>query len=293
MTGLGYADRKADSFTRLPMSTTVKADLEGGFMHYYKRNIGDYAKKAGRLTMLQHGAYTLLLDACYDREAFPTLDQAIEWTWASTDAEIDAVKFVLARFFTVSQDGEYVQNRILEEVLVYHKNAETNKRIALERETKRKQNSTNRATESTKREQPVDEAPPNHKPLTNNHKPITSDSNDTSPKGRSTRLPNDWELPDEWAIWTKENRPELNPNQVADSFKDYWIAVAGVKGKKQDWFATWRNWVRNQRATNKHSEPPWEREKREWYEQATGKSKPYEKDIFDLSLEEQRLRIAK
>ena len=141
-------------------------------MHYYKRNIGDYAKKAGRLTMLQHGAYTLLLDACYDREAFPTLEQAIEWTWASTDAEIDAVKFVLARFFTVSEDNQYVQNRILEEILVYHKNADTNKRIALERETKRKGNSTNRATVDTKREQDVDEAPPNHKPLTINHKPI-------------------------------------------------------------------------------------------------------------------------
>ena len=74
-------------------------------MHYYKRNIGDYAKKAGRLSMLEHGAYTLLLDACYDRERFPTLDEAIEWTWARTDAEIEAVKFVLARFFTL-EDGQ-------------------------------------------------------------------------------------------------------------------------------------------------------------------------------------------
>jgi uncharacterized protein YdaU (DUF1376 family) len=46
-------------------------------MHYYKRNLGDYAKKTGRLTMLQHGAYTLLIDSCYDREKFPTLEQAI------------------------------------------------------------------------------------------------------------------------------------------------------------------------------------------------------------------------
>ena len=46
-------------------------------MHYYKRNLGDYAKKAGRLSMLQHGSYTLLIDACYDREQFPTLEEAI------------------------------------------------------------------------------------------------------------------------------------------------------------------------------------------------------------------------
>jgi len=134
-------------------------------MHYYKRNIGDYAKKAGRLTMLQHGSYTLLIDSCYDRETFPTLEQALEWTWASTEAEIEAVKFVLSRFFTLDKDGRYVQERILQELLDYQEKADTNKRIAIERETKRKEKSTNR-------EQFVDEPPPNHKPITNNHKPI-------------------------------------------------------------------------------------------------------------------------
>lgn len=136
-------------------------------MHYYKRNLGDYAKKAGRLTMLQHGAYTLLIDSCYDREVFPTLEQAIEWTWASTEAEIDAVKFVLNRFFILDKDGCFVQDRILQELLQYHANADTNKRIAIEREAKRKGKSTNR-------EQFVNEAPPNQEPLTINQEPRTS-----------------------------------------------------------------------------------------------------------------------
>jgi uncharacterized protein YdaU (DUF1376 family) len=148
-------------------------------MHYYKRNIGDYAKKAGRLTMLQHGAYTLLIDSCYDREIFPTLEQAIEWTWASTEAEVDAVKFILTKFFVLNSDGQYVQNRILGELLHYHENADKNKRIAIEREAKRKAN-------RTKREQFVNEAPPNHKPLTINQEPSTinhhSVSKDTGEK---------------------------------------------------------------------------------------------------------------
>jgi uncharacterized protein YdaU (DUF1376 family) len=135
-------------------------------MHYYKRNLGDYAKKAGRLTMLQHGAYTLLIDSCYDREVFPTLEQAVEWTWAATEAEVEAVKFILNRFFTLDKDGCYVQQRILEELLHYHKNADINKRIADEREAKRREKRTNR-------EQGVDEAPPNHKPLTINQEPRT------------------------------------------------------------------------------------------------------------------------
>ena len=134
-------------------------------MHYYKRNLGDYAKKAGRLSMLQHGSYTLLLDSCYDREQFPTLEQAIEWTWASSTEEVEAVKFVLSKFFMLTDDGTYVQDRILQELLEYQAKADTNKRIAIERETKRKEKSTNRAPV-------VNEPPPNQEPRTTNQEPI-------------------------------------------------------------------------------------------------------------------------
>jgi hypothetical protein len=65
----------------------------------------------------------------------------------------------------LDKDGRYVQERILQELVDYQEKADTNKRIAIDRETKRKEKSTNR-------EQVVDEPPPNHKPLTNNHKPI-------------------------------------------------------------------------------------------------------------------------
>jgi uncharacterized protein YdaU (DUF1376 family) len=61
----------------------------------------DYHRKAGRLNILQHGVYNLLMDACYDREAFPTEAQAIDWVWAETDEEIAAVKFVLKKFFVI------------------------------------------------------------------------------------------------------------------------------------------------------------------------------------------------
>ncbi|TXH46545.1 MAG: DUF1376 domain-containing protein [Desulfurellales bacterium] len=135
-------------------------------MHYYKRNIGDYAKKAGRLSMLEHGAYTLLLDSCYDREQFPTEREAIEWCWARTDEEIAAVRFVLARFFTKRGDV-YVQTRVEEELAGYKEKSETNKRIATEREAKR----TNRARVVSETSETEHEAPPNHKPLTTNQEP--------------------------------------------------------------------------------------------------------------------------
>lgn len=88
-------------------------------MHYYERNIGDYYRKAGRLNILQHGVYNLLIDACYDRETFPTLEQAIEWVWAETEEEIEAVKLVLKRFFTCCENGIYTQNHIQEDLEKY------------------------------------------------------------------------------------------------------------------------------------------------------------------------------
>jgi len=205
-------------------------------MHYYKRNLGDYAKKCGRLTMLQHGSYTLLIDACYDRETFPTLEQALEWTWASTEAEVEAVKFVLSRFFKLDKDGCYVQDRILEELLQYHKNADTNKRIAEEREAKRREKRTNR-------EQTVDEAPPNHKPLTTNQEPRT-----IVKTNRGMRLPTELEIPNEYVAFCQQERQDLDPHKVWAQFKDYWTAQPGQKGVKTDWAATWRNWVRRQEA---------------------------------------------
>jgi uncharacterized protein YdaU (DUF1376 family) len=201
-------------------------------MHYYKRNLGDYAKKCGRLSMLQHGAYTLLIDSCYDREKFPTLEEAIEWTWASTEAEIEAVKFVLSRFFRLDEDGQYVQERILAELLDYHAKADKNKQIALDRETKRRE-------KSTKRAPVVDEAPPNQEPITINQEPVKK-------MQRGTRLPADCLLPPDWFEFCKQERPDLVPRQVFDEFRDYWIAQPGQKGVKTDWDATWRNWVRRQ-----------------------------------------------
>jgi hypothetical protein len=62
------------------------------------------------------------------------------------------------------------------------------------------------------------------------------------------RLANDLGLSDEWKEFCVNERPELNPVQTFDKFRDYWIAQAGQKGVKLDWFATWRNWVRNTNA---------------------------------------------
>ena len=141
-------------------------------MFYYKKNIGDYYKKTGRLSMLEHGAYTLLIDSCYDRERFPTLDDALDWTWSRSEVEIEAVKFVLSKFFTL--DGEiYVQQRIKDELDAYHAMSERNSEIAKDREEKRKERKRNEHGACTSGEPNVNEPPPNQEPRTKNQEPRT------------------------------------------------------------------------------------------------------------------------
>jgi len=197
-------------------------------MHYYKRNIGDYAKKAGRLSMLEHGAYTLLLDACYDRERFPTLEEAIEWCWARSDDEEQAVKFVLSRFFDL-KDGVYIQNRIAEEVAVYVKNAETNKRIATEREQKR----TNRAQSVNEASQSVNEPPPNHKPITINQKPITNNQEPETtiqePKNQEKKEEKEKEKKEKPQAASASRSSVSKPDDVSDQTWTDWIAHRKAK----------------------------------------------------------------
>jgi hypothetical protein len=56
-----------------------------------------------------------------------------------------------------------------------------------------------------------------------------------------------WTLPDDWAAWAKQERPDLNMKEVSEIFRDYYLGVSGSKGIKRDWLATWRNWVRRER----------------------------------------------
>ena len=65
---------------------------------------------------------------------------------------------------------------------------------------------------------------------------------------RGARLPPEWRLPDDWARWAKAERPDLDPQAVSETFADFWRAKPGAGGLKLDWQATWRNWVRAQRA---------------------------------------------
>ncbi|WP_426269180.1 YdaU family protein [Dyella kyungheensis] len=80
-------------------------------MNYYERHLGDYAKDARHLTMLEHGAYTLLMDRYYATEQGIPADKAHRVAGARTAEECAAVDSVLEEFFRLV-DGVWIKGRI-------------------------------------------------------------------------------------------------------------------------------------------------------------------------------------
>lgn len=103
-------------------------------MHKYWRHLGDYAKKTRHLTMLEHGAFTLLLDWCYDHEKpLPEGREAVfRLVGARAAHEKKAVWGVLNEFFTLSAGG-WVNGRVQAELVEYQGKSEKTRSAAAKR----------------------------------------------------------------------------------------------------------------------------------------------------------------
>jgi uncharacterized protein YdaU (DUF1376 family) len=84
-------------------------------VNYYQRHLGDYAKDTSHLSMLEHGAYTLLLDRYYSTDGPIPADQAHRLTRAKSREERAAVDVVLAEFFELIE-GCWSNRRAEEEL---------------------------------------------------------------------------------------------------------------------------------------------------------------------------------
>jgi hypothetical protein len=152
-------------------------------------------------------------------------------------AQINAVQTVLEEFFMFDMENDcWFHKRCDKAIADYQAKAERNREVG-KLGGRPKTNPSANPQET----QVVSKDNPNQEPITNNHKPIEK-------KTLGKRLASDSCLTKEWEEFCQQTRPELNPAKTFDQFKDYWIAQAGQKGVKLDWFATWRNWVRSTNA---------------------------------------------
>lgn len=210
-------------------------------MNYWERHIGDYARDAGHLTMLEHGAYTLLLDRYYSTEQPIPEDQAHRICRARTKDERAAVDAVLAEFFTL-KSGVWVNGRAEREIVKAQskiKAAQTNG--ARGGRPKKNQEETQQKPAGLLLGSVLETQQKAHQT------PDTTMVSIQKPRegARGSRLPPDWAPPVEHMAFA-ESLGLRNGKAAAelDKFRDYWAAQPGQKGVKTDWPATWRNWVR-------------------------------------------------
>ena len=76
-------------------------------MNFYKRYPGDYQRDTGHLSLAEHGAYTVLLDAFYGTSLplSPDVSLICRLVRAVTRSERKAVQSVLDQFWTLTDEG--------------------------------------------------------------------------------------------------------------------------------------------------------------------------------------------
>ena len=197
-------------------------------MHYYSHHIGDFQRDTASLSDADTLAYLRLIWMYYDTEQpLPNDPKKLAFKIGS---DADAVQRLLEAFF-VLENGFWNQKRCDAEIAKYHAKSDSARKA-------------NQKRWASKEDLKSDA----NQIATNNQEPITIVEAKKPKQSRGTRLPADWVATEEQLRFCQTDRPDLNPKAVADRFKDFWIAQPGTKGVKLDWDATWRNWVRNEKA---------------------------------------------
>jgi len=90
-------------------------------MHYYKKNIGDYRRNTGHLSLLEHGVYSQLIDQYYLKEGIgfdKPVEKIARLISARTEDEIAVVAVILDEFFTETASG-YIHKKCDENLKDY------------------------------------------------------------------------------------------------------------------------------------------------------------------------------
>ena len=112
---------------------------DAAIMNFYKHYIGDYQRDTGHLSLTEHGAYRLMLDAFYATGKPLPADKRALYRLVRAGSRQDrlAVDSVAAQFWETA-DGGLVNRRACVEIARAEKQAEVNRQIALAREERRR-----------------------------------------------------------------------------------------------------------------------------------------------------------
>lgn len=247
-------------------------------MKYVRYDLDAYERDTRHLSMLEHGAYHLLLDAYYRTEKPLPLDEKelFRLVRCKNAAEKQIAILIMRYYFTKTEKGwthkrcemeierhKSKKNKALEAAKArWSGSANGAKRPsegyanALQTQCERIKNAAPRNGSSEPRK--INGTSPKNTPSGQEllfDLPVEAPAEEAKPaptQTKGTRL-TVTELPVEWRLACRTLRPELDPDEVFESFRDYWCAQPGARGVKLDWEATWRNWCRREPPLPRHA----------------------------------------
>lgn len=222
--------------------------LIGGRMNYVQLHLGDWIAGTLDLTPTERGVYMDLLVRYYKEERPLMQDECKRIARGYAPAEQEAMHYVLQRFFTF-ENGEYRQSRCDEEIEKAQTVSNKRKRAAASRWAKKPEID---ASAYPNAEQTQCECNANGM-LTNNQEPITN-KNERKKKEKRQAITHAFNLdllPSEWADYSKQVRPDLDPQTVFADFVFYFTKGRGTGELRSDkgWNQSWQGWVRRQKET--------------------------------------------
>lgn len=223
--------------------------------------IGDYLADTTRLSTEQHGAYLLLIMDYWRNGAPPDDDEILCSITKMSPKDWKRIKVAVMNLFRLN-NGVWRHKRIDEELIgaaLRKKKAEEKAKKAADArwgkvptEDEKSDTSSNAPSNAPSISQAMHEECPSPSPSPLTNKTLKSKAESAT----ASRLPADWSPSQADEDFLRTERPDLRLELTADRFRDYWIAQPGVKGRKTDWSATWRNWVRNERTQEKANQNP-------------------------------------
>jgi uncharacterized protein YdaU (DUF1376 family) len=216
-------------------------------VNYYEHHIGDYDASTAHLSLVEDAIYSRMLRRYYRQEGpLPVQVEEVARLIRARD-EIETVRAILLEFFKLADDGWH-KKRCDDDIAKFR-----------EKQAKASSNAKTRwANVKPECERNAD-ALPTHSERNAHQTPDTSLQTPVKTRAGApaagSRLPTDWTPPADWLSWAQTERPEIDAKAEAAKFADYWHAQAGAKGRKADWQATWRNWIRNAFAPRSHGPP--------------------------------------
>lgn len=223
-------------------------------MNHYPHHIGDYAEATAHLSFIEDTAYSRLIRKYYATEKpLPADVKAVQrLVGARTKEERDAVQTILSEFFTLQDDGWH-QPRCDAELERYFEKSSKASASANSRWKASGRNANASCDDMRTHENKNANASETHAERNANQEPRANNQEPRKEKERASptgsRLALD-ALPQAWHEFAMQENPNADPSATFAKFSDHWKAQAGAKGRKADWEATWRNWVRREKEFN-------------------------------------------